>query len=88
MVYMEVSSYSGTIQRELQVGLRPDLEEGRFLLCDDIYDSGRTVRAIHEMYPHVSFDTICLVSKVPEAPVIYGMEVPGDCWVDFFWEIM
>jgi len=86
--YIEISSYAGKEQRRFQIGIKPDLVEGKFLLCDDIYDSGNTIKEIHSMYPNVDFDTICLVSKVKEANVIYASLVEKDRWVDFFWEVM
>ena len=86
--YIEISSYAGKEQRRFQIGIKPDLIEGKFLLCDDIYDSGNTIKEIHKMYPKVDFDTICLVSKVKEAEVIYASLVDKEKWVDFFWEVM
>ena len=86
--YIEISSYARKEQRRFQIGIKPDLIEGKFLLCDDIYDSGNTIKEIHSMYPKVDFDTICLVSKVKEAEVIYASLVDKDKWVDFFWEVM
>jgi len=86
--YIEISSYAGKEQRRFQIGIKPDLIEGKFLLCDDIYDSGNTIKEIHSMYPKVDFDTLCLVSKVKEAEVIYASLVDKDEWVDFFWEVM
>lgn len=86
--YLEISSYKGQTQGDFQIGLQPDLAEGNFLLCDDIYDSGKTIRRIHEMYPHVTFDTVCLISKVERDDIQYGMSVEPDRWVDFYWEVM
>ncbi len=88
MYYLEISSYSGKEQLEFQIGLKPDLAEGYFLLCDDIYDSGNTVRKIHDIYPHVDFDTVCLISKSNAPDIITGEMVAEDRWVDFFWEVM
>lgn len=88
MYYLEISSYSGQEQLEFQIGLKPDLAEGYFLLCDDIYDSGNTVRKIHDMYPHVDFDTVCLVSKIDAHDIMIGELVDEERWVDFFWEVM
>lgn len=86
--YIEISSYAGKEQRRFQIGIKPELVEGKFLLCDDIYDSGNTIKKIHSMYPQVEFDTICLVSKVKDACVTYAALVEQDHWVDFFWEVM
>lgn len=86
--YIEISSYAGKEQRRFQIGIKPELIEGKFLLCDDIYDSGNTIKKIHSMYPQVEFDTICLVSKVSDAGVIYGELAEREQWVDFWWEVM
>ena len=87
MLYIEISSYSGKVQEEFQIGLKPELAEGNFLLCDDIYDSGNTIKKIHSLYPHVTFDTACLVTKVEDCGINYGELVKKDCWVDFYWEV-
>jgi hypoxanthine phosphoribosyltransferase len=87
IIYLEISSYAGKDQREFKIGIKPNLTEGKFLLCDDIYDSGNTIKKIYSMYPNVEFDTICLVSKIKDAEVIYAALIE-DQWVDFFWEIM
>lgn len=86
--YIEISSYAGKEQGRFQIGIKPDLIEGKFLLCDDIYDSGNTIREIHSMYPHVEFDTICLVSKNKDAGVTYALLADSGQWVDFWWEVM
>ena len=86
--YIEISSYAGKEQMRFQIGIKPDLIKGKILLCDDIYDTGNTIKEIHSMYPNVDFDTICLVSKVKEAEVMYASLVDKDRWVDFYWEVM
>jgi Predicted phosphoribosyltransferases len=88
MEYIRISSYDKTERKEFSVGIRSDLGEYLLLLCDDIYDSGRTIKMIHSLYPRVSFDAACLVSKVQDAPVYFGMHVSQDVWVHFFWETM
>lgn len=86
--YIEISSYSGKEQGGFSIGIKPELVGGRFLLCDDIYDSGNTIREIHAMYPQVDFDTLCLVSKNKDAGVTYGLLAHEEQWVDFWWEVM
>lgn len=88
ITYIEISSYSGKEQHEFKIGIKPELAGGRVLLCDDIYDSGSTIKKIHSLYPDIEFDTLCLVSKSKDAGVFYGELVESDCWVDFFWEVM
>jgi hypoxanthine phosphoribosyltransferase len=86
--YIEITSYEGKQQTRFQIGIRPELVEGRILLCDDLYDSGNTARKIHSLYPRVQFDTVCLVSKIDTPEIMYGTLVERDRWVDFFWETM
>ncbi|HOT45383.1 MAG TPA: phosphoribosyltransferase [Spirochaetota bacterium] len=88
MEYIQISSYDRMEQKDFNVGIRSDIGRDLFLLCDDIYDSGRTIRMIHSLYPRVSFDTVCLVSKDRDAPVLYGRCVDPSVWVNFFWETM
>ena len=87
ILYLEISSYTGHKQKNFKIGIKPDLKEGKFLLCDDICDSGNTIKKIYSLYPNVEFDTLCLVSKIKDAEIIYAALVE-DQWVDFFWEIM
>ncbi len=86
--YIQISSYDKAEQKDFSVGIRSDIGEDRLLLCDDIYDSGRTIRMIHSLYPHVAFDTVCLIAKDRDAPVFYGRYVEPSVWVNFFWEIL
>jgi xanthine phosphoribosyltransferase len=86
--YIEISSYAEKKQTSFQIGIKPDLVHGKILLCDDIYDSGNTAKKIHSMYPHVDFDTACLVTKIEDADIFYAKSIKKDVWVDFFWEIM
>jgi len=88
LYYIQISSRNGRDQGDFTVGLQHELDEGRFLLCDDIFDSGKTVETIHRLYPHAHFDTACLLSRVKDADIIYGKFVDNITWVDFFWEVM
>ena len=88
MEYIQISSYDKAEQKDFSVGIRSDIGDELLLLCDDIYDSGRTISMIHSLYPHVAFDTVCLVAKDRNAPVLYGRFVESAVWVNFFWEIM
>lgn len=88
MEYIQISSYDKTAQKEFSVGIRSEVDGDLMLLCDDIYDSGRTIRMIHSLYPRVVFDTVCLVAKDRNAPVLFGRYVDPAVWVNFFWENM
>jgi len=88
VVYIEISSYRGNKRGEFHIGFKSELEDGNYLLCDDIYDSGNTIKKIHSLYPHVNFDTTCLISKIKEADIYSGLLLEEETWVDFFWEVM
>jgi xanthine phosphoribosyltransferase len=88
MEYIQISSYDKAEQKDFSVGIRSDIGGEHLLLCDDIYDSGRTIRMIHSLYPGAAFDTVCLVAKDRNAPVLYGRYVEPSVWVNFFWETM
>jgi hypoxanthine phosphoribosyltransferase len=88
MEYIVISSYESRERKEISVSEVPYLEAGRHIICDDVYDTGKTVEKIRSLYPHVAFDVACLVSKSPDAPGYFGRHVPPETWVEFFWETM
>lgn len=89
MHFVEISSYKEKEQRNIQVTSEwPKLEAGHHLLVDDIYDSGKTVEYIRNVYKDVSFDVAVLVSRQKKEDILYGKLLKNDEWVDFFWEIM
>jgi hypoxanthine phosphoribosyltransferase len=86
--YLEISSYTGTEQKGFNIGHVPELDKGPFLLCDDIYDSGNTIRKIREIFTGIDFDIAVVLAKKPVDDMMYGELVAHDRWVDFFWEVM
>ncbi|MDA3900541.1 MAG: phosphoribosyltransferase [Spirochaetes bacterium] len=86
--YLEISSYAGQEQREFKIGHKPDLAHGKYLLCDDIYDSGKTIKKILEIYKGIDMDVACLISKHPIKEYYIGEYIDDDRWVDFFWETL
>jgi hypoxanthine phosphoribosyltransferase len=86
--YLEISSYTGKEQKGFHIGNIPELEKGRFLLCDDIYDSGNTIRKIREIFQGIDLDIAVVLAKKPLDDIIYGEIVESDQWVDFYWEVM
>ncbi|MBP7901268.1 MAG: hypothetical protein KA015_00480 [Spirochaetes bacterium] len=84
--YVEISSYCGKNRGEFIVGEIPELSSGTYLLCDDIYDSGETVRKIKEIYCKIKIDVFVLVSKQNLNEIVAGEIIGADTWVDFFWE--
>lgn len=84
--YLEISSYKGTKRGDFLLGSLPDVPSGKYLLCDDIYDSGETSRKIISLFPNVVIDIYVLVSKDNHDNVTAGEIISNDDWVDFFWE--
>ena len=88
LFYIEISSYRGRTAGDFYIGQRPGSLKGRVLICDDIYDTGNTIKKIHEIFPAVDFHAACLVTKEKSAPAYYGLYVDKERWVDFFWEMI
>ncbi|MFW5807995.1 MAG: phosphoribosyltransferase [Spirochaetota bacterium] len=86
--YLEISSYLEKEQHDFMIGIKPDLQHGRYLLCDDIYDSGKTIQKIKEMYSDIDMDVACLLTKQPVDNFYVGEYIDDERWVDFFWEIL
>ena len=84
--YVEISSYRGKSRGDFIVGDIPELNSGRYLLCDDIYDSGETVRKIKEIFNKINIDVFVLVSRKKLDEIVAGEIIETDNWVDFFWE--
>lgn len=88
MEYIEISSYANAERREIQISRKPQLRPGKYLICDDIYDSGDSVETVKKLYPGIEFDIACVVSKQPDKVRYSGMSVKSDIWVEFFWEVI
>lgn len=88
--YLEISSYNGQEQGDFCIGIKPDLSKGKFLLCDDIFDSGKTINKILELYEGIEFDVAFLLSKSPTPHINFfvGEYLESDRWVDFYWEVL
>ena len=86
--YLEISSYRKKEQTDFYIGIKPEIFSGKILICDDIYDSGKTMKSIYNMYPHADFDAACIISKTESKDIIYGLLVEKEKWVDFFWELV
>lgn len=86
--YLEISSYTGTEQKTFHIGNIPDLGKGRFLLCDDIYDSGNTIRKIKELFAGIELDIAVVLTKKDLPDLIYGRHIDSSQWVDFYWETL
>jgi len=86
--YVNISSYTNdNKQREIKINGFDKISSGHFLIVDDIYDTGNTVKHIKEIvYPENTFDVCCLVNKQRDADIIYAKYVEPGVWVEFFWE--
>jgi hypoxanthine phosphoribosyltransferase len=88
MRYLEISSYTGTEQKDFHIGNIPELQKGPFLLCDDIFDSGNTIRKIREIYAGIEMDIAVVLTKKHLDDIFFGEHVESDQWVDFYWEVL
>lgn len=86
LYYVKVSSYEGKKQKEIKVNFYEQLETGHYLIADDIYDTGNTIKYLKSFYSHCTFDVFCLISKQDTNEIQYGKLVDSDEWVDFYWE--
>ena len=84
--YMDIKSYKDDLRGATQIIKADSLYEGNYLICDDIYDTGKTVEAIKQYYYNCTFDVYCLVSKQGTKDIKYDIKVPEDEWVEFWWE--
>jgi len=86
--YIEVFSYDNELQVNPSIGIKSELEQGNYLLCDDIYDTGSTIKLIKKEYPNINFDIMTLLTKKRIKNLIYSKFIKKDVWVDFFWELL
>ena len=85
--YLEISSYTGTEQKTFHIGNIPDLGNGRFLLCDDLFDSGNTNRKIRDIFAGIDMDIAVVLTKHQMPDLFYGEHLEAEQWVDFYWEV-
>ncbi len=86
--FVEISSYHEKQQKNFTMGHIPKLKPGKYLICDDIYDSGKTIHKLLDTYKNIDFDIACLITKQKKAPIYSAQKVGKEIWVDFFWETM
>lgn len=89
--YMHLSSYEGHRSGEFQIRFSPRLEVGeRYLICDDILATGRTIQKIEELFPGVLFDAVFLYRHrnraLPFPRTLFSREVDESVWIVFPWE--
>ena len=89
--YLEIASYENKKQQGLfRLGTLPVLKLGmKYLICDDVIDSGKTIHKIKELYPDRYFDIVSLFVKTSGKfqAGLYTTEVMDDVWINFFWEL-
>lgn len=90
--YIYISSYdNGKIQKDFKIHFLPQLEKNqKYLICDDILATGKTVNKILELYPNTNFEILTLYKhKNRHYPFkhYWLREIDSSIWVNFFWEI-
>lgn len=84
--YFFCHSYEGTEQKELEITNWDDIENGHYLIVDDIYATGRTVNTIKNFYTHCTFDVYCLFSNQAVHDIEYTYYASSANWIVFPWE--
>ncbi len=83
-----ISSYTLRTQGELNVLKRPDLAsvDDRWLIVDDLVDTGKTAGEVRRMFPDTHFATV--YAKPEGRPMVdsFIMEVSQDTWILFPWD--
>jgi hypothetical protein len=84
--YAEISSYdTENNQKILTFQNLPELKKGNYLVVDDIYDTGNTIKFIKKHYWECFLDTCVLISRI-KGPDIVGERIFHNNWVNFWWE--
>jgi len=83
---LRLQSYENNKQKSILVHTIPFLPHGNYLLVDDIYDTGNTMKWIEDNYPACTFTQVTLITKKKKDNLIYGEYVENNIWVDFWWE--
>lgn len=89
MYIVKVTSYEGSKPTDMRIDF-PHHMTHRFAAAktcfvDDIYDSGRTFQALHKILPSAHFTV--LLTKDPDAPVMFADTVERRTWISFPWEL-
>ena len=86
---INVKSYEGDIQKDIKLLSWNVLDSfnGKYLIVDDIYDTGNTIDFVKKFYSHnckVILDEAVLVSK--NESIKHGFFHKEDDWIYFYWE--
>lgn len=89
--FIYLQSYQGFESSEFQIHFQPTLEHGhRYLLCDDIFATGRTTQRIQKLYPSIDFDAAYFYvhqqSILPFETTFYSRRIDQNVWIQFPWE--
>lgn len=88
-----IATYNDTVQTDKVFVYQPLVLPkipGKFLVVDDICDTGNTITTIRSMYEdsdHV-FEFASLFVRDSKSHIVdyYGFSVPENIWLDFAWE--
>lgn len=88
---VSVKSYNHQEQSEAEVLKAPDpalIGDGTgILIIDDLVDSGRTLKLVHQMYPKAHFATVYAKPKGKPLVDTFITEVSQDTWIFFPWDM-
>jgi xanthine phosphoribosyltransferase len=81
-----ISSYDFKEMGESKILKSVDIDDGGWLLVDDLVDTGRTARIVRDMLPKAHFATV--YAKPEGRPLVdtYITEVSQDTWILFPWD--
>ena len=88
--FIHLSSYDGVRSSDFTVHFKPTLEAGKkYLICDDILATGRTIEMILALYPECRFEVAVLYRHKERAagfPCHFARQIDSRVWVQFPWE--
>ena len=84
--FLRCESYGNdNIQKEIKITLDQEFPIGKYLICEDIIDTGKTIDFIKSKYKQHSFYYASLISNKEDGKIISPNKKLND-WIDFFWE--
>ena len=85
---VNISSYDDDFMRDdndIKIGKTLRDVDSHTLIVDDLADSGRTLRILHNFYPEAYFACVYAKPKGQDAVNCFAQEMP-DKWVVFPWD--
>ena len=95
MKYLEISSYKKEFEQdEFTIGHVPEISNGRWLVCDDIYDTGNTMEKVKNLYvdeifkrkENLQLDFCFVFTKQIRKDITYTRYIKSNIWVNFHWD--